>query len=229
MSVLPRQPRCDVAHEPYERRVIAPCHGAGCGGQPLPLKRLPRAIPIALSVISMTRRSGGSSWAPSVRAICSNRGLTSSKATRAERTSRGKDMTPRQSSTPRQVNTTLSPRVSCKKAPIGPRRPKSFKRINPVATGGSTSGRLTRVSTTDLPGHWRRASVQASGKPNGRMHRVLNAETQAVNQTSCQSWAVMCPGYSTARRGSNQSRTARLACRAAGEKVGKWESERVSR
>lgn len=68
-----------------------------------------------------------------------------------------------------------------------PRRPNSFSRISPVATGGMTSGRVISVSTMDLPGHWRRASSQLMASPKGRMSNVLSRETQTVNHTSCHS------------------------------------------
>ena len=74
---------------------------------------------------------------------------------------------------------------------MAPRRPKSFRRIKPVATGGRTSGSVTKVSTMDLPGQSRRASAHARARPNGRIVTVLNAETHAVNQTICHSSAVI--------------------------------------
>jgi hypothetical protein len=89
------------------------------------------------------------------------------------------------------VKTISMPNVSCRKPPIGPRRPNSFSRIKPVATGGMTSGSETSVSTTDLPGHSRRASSHATAIPPGKIASVLNADTQAVNQTTCQSAADM--------------------------------------
>ena len=63
--------------------------------------------------------------------------------------------------------------------------------MSPVATGGRTSGNEMMVSTSDLPRHSYRASRQAAASPNGRMTRVLRADTHAVNQTICQSSAVM--------------------------------------
>ncbi len=49
-------------------------------------------------IVKKTRASP----APSVRAICSKRGLTCSNATRAHSTSRGNDITPSATSTARQ-------------------------------------------------------------------------------------------------------------------------------
>ena len=72
-----------------------------------------------------------------------------------------------------------------------PRRPSSFIRTKPVATGGRTSGKQTSVSTRDLPGHSYRANNQAMPRPKGKMIAVLRAETQAVNQTICHSSAVI--------------------------------------
>ena len=140
--------------------------------------------------------------APSVRAICSSRGLTSSKATRVERTNSGNDITPSDTSTPRQVNTMSRSNVSWRTAPMTPRRPHSLSRIRPVATGGITSGREIKVSTTDLPGHRKRASSHAVPSPSGRMMTVLSAETQAVNQTICHSSTVMRP-HATANQNEN--------------------------
>src|SRR5881394_1825127 len=71
-----------------------------------------------------------------------------------------------------------------------PRRPSSLSRRRPVATGGSTRGKAMTVSRIDFPGQWPRASSQASATPNGRMTSVLQAETQAVNQTICHSSVV---------------------------------------
>lgn len=129
--------------------------------------------------------------APSVRAICSNRGLTFSKATRAERTSNGSDITLNASNTARQVNMMSKSSRSWRKPPMTPRRPKISSRIKPVATGGITSGNETKVSTTDLPGQSCRASIQAKARPNGVITSVLKTETHAVNQTICHSSKVM--------------------------------------
>ena len=125
--------------------------------------------------------------APRVRAICSRRGLVSSNATRAARTSSGNDMTPSAMATARQVKTTSMPRCACSQPPMGPRRPRIFRRMRPVAIGGMTSGSATSVSTRDLPNQSRRASSHARAIPGGTMARVLSAETHAVKPTSCQS------------------------------------------
>ena len=103
--------------------------------------------------------------APRVRAICSRRGLISSKAIRVERTSSGNDITPNAISTARQVKTISRCACFCRKPPSGPLRPNSLSRIKPVATGGITRGKVTSVSTKDLPGHRRRASTQATAIP----------------------------------------------------------------
>ena len=147
---------------------------------------MPPAIPRLArgSVIVKNTRHGP---APNVCATCSSRWFTSSKATRAERTSNGNDITPSAIKTPRQVNTMSRLRVSCKKPPMTPRRPRNLSRINPVATGGMTRGRVTSVSTIDFPGHSRRARPQAATNPKGKIKRMLRAETQAVNHTICQS------------------------------------------
>ena len=98
-------------------------------------------------------------------------------------------MMERDTRTPSQVNTTSRCKVSWSKAPNGPRRPNNFSNSKPVATGGITSGNEMIVSTTDLPGQSRRASSSPAARPNGRITTVLSAETQAVNQTICQSSA----------------------------------------
>ena len=94
-------------------------------------------------------------------------------------------------STPRQVNTMSKFSLSWKNEPMAPRRPNIFSSMRPVATGGITSGSERRVSTSDLPGQCWRANSHASASPNGRMETVLSAETQAVNQTICNSSALM--------------------------------------
>ena len=64
---------------------------------------------------------------------------------------------------PRHVKMMSNPR-SCSGFPIGLRRPSTFKRMRPVATGGMTSGSDTIVSTIDLPNHCLRApSKSGSG------------------------------------------------------------------
>ena len=95
---------------------------------------------------------------------------------REARTSSGKDMTIIASTTARQVKTTS-------KRPNGPRRPKSFSRISPVATGGMTSGNATIVSMTDLPYHFLRASNQAMAMPNGRINVSASAAMRTVKKT----------------------------------------------
>jgi len=60
----------------------------------------------------------------------------------------------------------------------------------PVATGGSTSGRVTRVSTKSFPGQRRRANGQATAKPNGKISNVLSAHTASVKRTICHSTSV---------------------------------------
>src|SRR5277367_360539 len=59
--------------------------------------------------------------------------------------------------------------------------------MRPVATGGMTSGSATSVSTSDLPGHFARASSQASAMPKGRMSSVLSAAVPSVKPTTCAS------------------------------------------
>ena len=65
-------------------------------------------------------------------------------------------------------------------APIGPRRPKSFSRSNPVATGGITRGKVSNVSTTVLPRQRLRASNQARTRPKGKISNVLRAHVPRV-------------------------------------------------
>ena len=79
-----------------------------------------------------------------------------------------------------QVKTMSTPSGSSS-APSGPRRPNSFKRIRPVATGGTTSGSETRVSRTVRPGNSRRASSHAMATPGGSMTRVATAAISTVN------------------------------------------------
>jgi hypothetical protein len=129
--------------------------------------------------------------APSVRAICSRRGLTSSKATRAERINKGADITLKASKTARQVKIMSRLRWRCRKPPRAPWRPKTCSRIKPTATGGMTRGNVTTVSRNDLPGQSVRASIHANARPNGRIITVLNAATQTVKPTICHSRAVM--------------------------------------
>src|SRR5262245_458736 len=66
------------------------------------------------------------------------------------------------------------------------RRPKIFNRINPVDTGGITSGRSTTVSTTLLKGHSLRAKNHASAIPNGRIRSVLASPTAIEKRVICQ-------------------------------------------
>src|SRR3954447_17116149 len=76
-----------------------------------------------------------------------------------------------------------------------PRRPRSFSRIRPVATGGMTKGSEISVSTIDLPRQSARASSQAAANPGNKIATVLRAETQAVNQIICHSSALTGRAY----------------------------------
>src|SRR5215470_18222510 len=69
---------------------------------------------------------------------------------------------------------------------MGLRRPKIFSRISPVDTGGMTSGRRTKVSTTLLSGHSLRAKSQARTMPKGRIMRVLASPTAREKKVICQ-------------------------------------------
>ena len=88
---------------------------------------------------------------PSVRAMPTSRGSTSSNAVRAERTSSGNDMTAVAITTAFQVNTTSMP-LSARQRPSGARRASSSRRRRPTAVGGSTSGSESSVSSAPLPG-----------------------------------------------------------------------------
>ena len=156
----------------------------------------PNARAKASSVPAQTpRRASGSvivkktrhSPAPSVRAICSKPGFTSSKAVRAARTNNGSDITASAITTARHVNTTSNPKRSCNQCPSGPRLPNSFYSTNPVSTGGRTKGSVTSVSSNDLPRHPGRAKHQANAKPNGAMTTVLSSAIRTVKPTNCQS------------------------------------------
>src|SRR5581483_7315490 len=70
--------------------------------------------------------------------------------------------------------------------PRGLRRPKIFSRINPVDTGGITSGKRTIVSTTLLSGHSLRAKSHASAMPNGKISRALPNPTEIEKRVMCQ-------------------------------------------
>src|SRR3954470_24428509 len=73
---------------------------------------------------------------------------------------------------------------------MGPRRPSSFSRIRPVATGGSTNGRVTIVSMISFPGQRYRAKGQANAMPIGRITKVLRAQTASVKRTMSHSAGV---------------------------------------
>ena len=83
------------------------------------------------------------------------------------------------------VNTTSMPAHDSAR-PSGPRRPKSIRRISPVATGGMTSGSDTIVSTSDRPVKRARASSHASGTPIGSATAVAPAAVASENQVTCQ-------------------------------------------
>ncbi|OQB94161.1 MAG: hypothetical protein BWX86_01545 [Verrucomicrobia bacterium ADurb.Bin122] len=147
---------------------------------------------------SVTLKKVRQGLAPRVRATCSKRTGTSSKATRAARTSSGSDITAVASTTAFQVNTISMPSVRSKNAPSGPRRPKSFKSTRPVATGGTTMGSATSVSTRALPRQWRRASSQPSATPPGKIDSRLSAAMPSVRSVA---WSRSCMGrYRSGRR-----------------------------
>src|SRR5208282_2794781 len=136
----------------------------------------PATIPLAASGI-VTVRSTRQYDAPSVSAICSNRGLTDSKPTRADLTSSGKLIAAVASKTARHVNAMSTPNVDSTNDPIGPRRPNRSNRIKPVATGGMTIGNDTIVSMNGFNGDCDFASHQASAMPGGKIISELPKQT----------------------------------------------------
>src|SRR5262245_8373222 len=89
------------------------------------------------------------------------------------------------STTAFHVKTTSIPSRSSQ-PPMTPRRLKSASRINPVATGGMTSGSDTSVSTSERPGKRRRARIHARPTPNGSTTSVAAMAHATVNQVICQ-------------------------------------------
>ena len=78
------------------------------------------------------------------------------------------------------VNTTSMPSASSA-WPTGLRRPNNHSSNSPVATGGSTSGSDTTVSTRALPGNEWRASTQPAAIASGRVNAVARSAISTVN------------------------------------------------
>ena len=85
---------------------------------------------------------------------------------------------------------------------------ESLSKIKPVATGGITSGRVTKVSTTDLPSQRGRASNHAIASPKGKMSSVLPAQAASVNRTACHSSG--CTGECCPRRDREHKRSSSI-------------------
>lgn len=86
------------------------------------------------------------------------------------RTISGKDITAAASTAPRQLKAKLMPNQSYSQLPINPRRPMATSSRYPTTTGGSTSGRWRRLSSSALPGKVRLTSSQekdAKGQAQG--------------------------------------------------------------
>ena len=96
------------------------------------------------------------------------------------RTISGKLITAIASTTAFHVKTTSMPMRS-KARPTTLLSPNSCSSRKPVATGGSTSGSDSSVSTTGLPGNERRASSHAAAIPAGSATSVESTPISVVN------------------------------------------------
>src|SRR5216684_1579187 len=143
---------------------------------------------------SVTVRKTQTGWAPSVLAASSSPRSTASMDSCIARTRSGNPITALARAAPVHRNANTIPNVSARKAPIGPRRPNRRSRMNPVTTGGSTSGRNTIPFRIDLPQNLPRDSSMAMSSPGASVqHReALFLKNSArlrrfelVEETSC--------------------------------------------
>ena len=103
-----------------------------------------------------------------MRAASSRPRSRASSASRMARTWKGKVKMALASTAPVQRNTSTMPNWSLRKAPTPPRVPKMISRMNPIATGGSTSGRCTMPSSKVAPA---KAARQDQGGGDGERQR----------------------------------------------------------
>ena len=89
--------------------------------------------------------------------------------------------------TARQVKTRSRSNLRWTNPPNELRLPSSLSKINPVATGGMTSGIVTMVSTIDFPTHRRFARSQAMPIPKGKINIVLRLQASRVKRSASQS------------------------------------------
>ena len=134
--------------------------------------------------------------APRVAAICSYLESTCSKPLRAARTKSGHPITTIARMTAFHVNPRSIPNRSSH-SPINPRRPNSRSKISPVATGGSTSGSDTSVSTTVRPGNDLRAKSQAKTIPGGSITIVAIVAIPMLKTTTLSKSGFIAPHHST--------------------------------
>ena len=146
-----------------------------------------RAKPSRAAAITLRRASGRvmvantrTAPAPSVAAIRSKRWSTWSKPARMVITMSGRLITTIASTTAFQVKTTSMPAPSSRR-PSGRLRPSSCSSSSPIATGGSTSGNDTRVSTTALPRKAVRASSQPMASAIGSASSIASAAVAIEN------------------------------------------------
>ncbi len=128
--------------------------------------------------------------APSVRAACSSLRSTPSSPRRIARTISGNDITAAAMTAPRQLKAKLMPNHSYRRSPINPRRPMAMRSRYPTTTGGSTSGKCRRLSSSALPGNLQRTSNQAKKIPKGKLNATAREETFRLSSTACHSGSV---------------------------------------
>ena len=142
----------------------------------------------------VTRANTARGGAPSTAAASSSPRSTPSIASRKGRTTSGRAMMVAASAAPVQWKARETPKASWSARPIGPLTPKRLSRINPVTTGGRTSGMLTAASMIQRPGNRPRARTSASARPTGRQTARDAVATLRDSQSA---------SSSKAERGSN--------------------------
>ncbi len=137
-----------------------------------------RLRPASGSVIVRNTRAGE---APSVAATSSYRRGTCSKPARAARTTSGNPITAIAMTTAFHVNTTRKP-IASRAWPRALRGDRTRSRSTPVATGGSTRGSATSVSSSVRPGKRARARSQPTAAPGTSINGVASAAHPSVSR-----------------------------------------------
>src|ERR1700704_534885 len=146
-------------------------------------RMVPAMMPGSMSG-SVTVRKTQTGWAPSVLAASSSPRSTASIDSCIARTRSGNPITALARAAPVHRNANTIPNVSARKAPIGPRRPNRRSRMNPVTTGGSTSGRNTIPFRIDLPQNLPRDSSMAMSSPGARLATAAQSANRRLNPTA---------------------------------------------